>query len=89
MRNASQPRCGIRALPCCARSALTEVAEEADHLRARVGLAAVRTKPAADLAHGQQRALEIAMTLASKPKLLLMDEPPAGMSPKETSALAQ
>jgi branched-chain amino acid transport system ATP-binding protein len=70
-----------------ARSALTEIADEADQLLSRVGLAAVRNKPAADLAHGQQRALEIAMALASKPKLLLMDEPTAGMSPEETRTM--
>jgi branched-chain amino acid transport system ATP-binding protein len=56
-------------------------------LLSRVGLAAVRNKSAADLAHGQQRALEIAMALASKPKLLLMDEPTAGMSPEETRTM--
>jgi branched-chain amino acid transport system ATP-binding protein len=47
----------------------------------------VRNKPAADLAHGQQRALEIAMALACEPKLLLMDEPTAGMSPEETTTM--
>ena len=70
-----------------ARCALKEVTIEADQLLARVGLAAVARKPAADLAHGQQRALEIAMALASKPKLLLMDEPTAGMSPEETRTM--
>ena len=70
-----------------ARGALQEVTLEADQLLARVGLAAVSEKPAADLAHGQQRALEIAMALASKPKLLLMDEPTAGMSPEETRTM--
>jgi ABC-type branched-subunit amino acid transport system ATPase component len=44
-------------------SALTRVADEADHLLHRVGLAAVRNKLAADLAHGPQRALEIAMVI--------------------------
>jgi branched-chain amino acid transport system ATP-binding protein len=43
--------------------------------------------PAADLAHGQQRALEVAMALASEPELLLMDEPTAGMSPEETKVM--
>ena len=70
-----------------ARSTLTDVIEEANQLLDRVGLDAVRDKPAADLAHGQQRALEIAMALASKPKLLLMDEPTAGMSPEETRTM--
>ncbi len=70
-----------------ARSTLEAVTEEAHQLLARVGLELVASKPAADLAHGQQRALEIAMALASKPKLLLMDEPTAGMSPEETRTM--
>ena len=66
------------------RSSLGELIEKADVLLARVGLTQERNKRAADLAHGQQRALEVAMALACDPKLLLMDEPTAGMSPEET-----
>ncbi len=69
------------------RAAFKEVAERADALLERVGLAALRHKPAADLAHGQQRALEVAMALAAEPLLLLMDEPTAGMSPEETRVM--
>ena len=69
------------------RSALVQAAEEADALLTRVGLSALRDKTVADLAHGQQRSLEIAMALAADPKLLLMDEPTAGMSPEETSSM--
>jgi branched-chain amino acid transport system ATP-binding protein len=61
--------------------------DEADALLTRVSLAALRDKTAGDLAHGQQRALEIAMALASHPTLLLMDEPTAGMSPEETGVM--
>ena len=39
------------------------------------------------LAHGEQRALEIGMALASRPRLLLLDEPTAGMSPEETRTM--
>jgi branched-chain amino acid transport system ATP-binding protein len=70
-----------------ARASLTDLIERADALLARVGLSAHRDKPASDLAHGQQRALEIAMALASEPVLLLMDEPTAGMSPEETQTM--
>jgi branched-chain amino acid transport system ATP-binding protein len=70
-----------------ARSTFKDVIEEASQLLERVGLKEVANKPASDLAHGQQRALEIAMALASKPKLLLMDEPTAGMSPEETRTM--
>ena len=69
------------------RGELTALIEQADVLLARVGLAASRNKPAGDLAHGQQRALEVAMALAAEPQLLLMDEPTAGMSPEETTVM--
>ncbi len=47
-------------------------------------LAADAGKPAGALAHGQQQWLEIGMALALRPRLLLLDEPTAGMSPEET-----
>ncbi|MFJ1470553.1 ABC transporter ATP-binding protein [Massilia orientalis] len=52
-----------------------------------VGIAQHAARPARELAHGQQRALEIAIALAADPKLLLMDEPTAGMSPEETRTM--
>jgi len=69
------------------RSNLRAAIDEADALLERVGLLELRNKTVGDLAHGQQRSLEIAMALAAKPKLLLMDEPTAGMSPEETTAM--
>ncbi len=54
---------------------------------ARVGLDAVMARPAAALSHGEQRQLEIAMTLAGEPKVLLLDEPLAGMGPEESQRL--
>lgn len=69
------------------RASLQDLIDQADSLLERVGLASVRNRPAADLAHGQQRALEIAMALACDPTLLLMDEPTAGMSPQETTVM--
>lgn len=70
-----------------ARQAYAELIARADALLARVGLTASRDKLAGDLAHGQQRSLEVAMALACDPKLLLMDEPTAGMSPEETTVM--
>ena len=67
-----------------ARSSYGELNDGADALLSRVGLTDSRYKLAGDLAHGQQRSLEVAMALACRPKLLLMDEPTAGMSPQET-----
>jgi branched-chain amino acid transport system ATP-binding protein len=69
------------------RASYVGLIDEADALLERVGLANVRNKLAADLAHGQQRSLEVAMALACHPKLLLMDEPTAGMSPEETTVM--
>jgi branched-chain amino acid transport system ATP-binding protein len=53
-----------------------------------VGLAARAGERAGALAYGDQRRLEIARALASAPKLLLLDEPAAGMNPAESEALA-
>ena len=69
------------------RAAMRDVSDRASELLARVGLSGLRDRPAADLAHGQQRALEVAMALAAEPTLLLMDEPTAGMSPEETKVM--
>ena len=52
-----------------------------------VGLAEHADEPAGALAYGDQRRLEIARAVASRPKLLLLDEPAAGMDAAETRAL--
>ena len=54
---------------------------------AKVGLAAAADEPAASLPYGLQRRLEIARALATRPLLLLLDEPAAGMNPRETAEL--
>lgn len=53
----------------------------------RAGLPYGHHRLAGTLAHGQQRQLEIAMTLASAPKVLLLDEPLAGMGPEESERM--
>jgi branched-chain amino acid transport system ATP-binding protein len=53
-----------------------------------VGLAEVADRQAGSLSYGDQRRLEIARALAPEPRLLLLDEPAAGMNPAETEALA-
>jgi branched-chain amino acid transport system ATP-binding protein len=55
----------------------------------RVGLAGRAAVPAAALAHGEQRQLEIAMALAARPRLLLLDEPTAGMGREDSRAMVE
>src|SRR5439155_5100948 len=49
-----------------------------------IGLAAKARQPAGLLAHGEKQWLELAMLMAQEPELLLVDEPVAGMSPRES-----
>jgi len=60
------------------------LAERAREIIAFVGLAARANELAANLAYGEQRKLGIAIALAADPKLLLLDEPAAGLNPSET-----
>ncbi len=62
-------------------------AERADELIDLMGLNGSADLHAGQLPYGQQRKLEIARALASRPKILLLDEPAAGMSPAETEEL--
>lgn len=63
--------------------------ERAEGLLERVGLAGRSHESVDALAHGQQRALEIAVALAAEPQVLLLDEPTAGMSPEEARAMME
>jgi branched-chain amino acid transport system ATP-binding protein len=58
-------------------------------LLAQVGLAAFAGRPAGTLAYGQKRALELALALASGPRLLLLDEPTAGMGLEDVDRTVQ
>jgi len=64
-----------------------EAAEEAKRLLRFVNLTGKGDLMAKNLPYGEQRRLEIARALATKPKLLLLDEPTAGMNPSETQTM--
>jgi branched-chain amino acid transport system ATP-binding protein len=72
--------------PMLADVALRRAAEEAV---AAAGLSAQAQTLAGELAYGQRRQLELAMTLAAQPKFLLLDEPMAGMSVQESAAVIE
>ncbi len=63
--------------------------ESTDALLKRVDLYDLRNEMAVSLPYGRQRMLEIVRALASRPKLLLLDEPAAGMNPQETDELGE
>ena len=63
--------------------------EKAMELLSVFGLESVADYRAANLPYGKQRKLEIARALATEPKLLLLDEPAAGMNPNETEELME
>jgi branched-chain amino acid transport system ATP-binding protein len=67
--------------------AYREEIEEAHHILGALMLDAVCHRPARELAYGQQRLLEIALALASRPKVLLLDEPAAGVPRDESKEL--
>jgi urea transport system ATP-binding protein len=60
------------------------LAQRVDDVLAEVGLADLALRPASELAHGQKQWLEIGMVLASQPKVLMLDEPVAGLTDEET-----
>ncbi len=63
--------------------------DEADRVAERVGLGERGDVLAATLAHGEQRALEVGLALATNPALLLLDEPRAGMGPEESARMVE
>lgn len=68
-------------------SAVKQYRDRALALLAQVGMAEQAERPCSELAYGDVKRVELAMGLANDPKLLLMDEPTAGMAPKERNDL--
>ncbi len=65
----------------------TALFERAREVLATIGLGAKAGHAIDQLAHGERRALEVGMTLASRPRLILLDEPMAGMGPDESARM--
>ena len=80
---------GFRLRPWLSRSEAAAAAARVDELAAMVGLADKMDRLVGELSHGDQRAVEIGMALALRPRLLLLDEPTAGMGDQETEAIAE
>ena len=69
------------------RNARGLLADEADRLLGQVGMADQAARPCSELAYGDLKRVELALALAHRPRLLLMDEPTAGMAPEERQEL--
>jgi branched-chain amino acid transport system ATP-binding protein len=63
--------------------------DEARAIAGEIGLAGRETAVAMTLAHGEQRALEVGLALATRPRLVLLDEPMAGMGPEESENMIE
>ncbi|MEO6102764.1 MAG: branched-chain amino acid ABC transporter ATP-binding protein/permease [Pseudoxanthomonas sp.] len=70
-------------------SAIRGLRDQVDHTLALVNLTARADAPVSQLAYGEKRRLEVGLALASSPTLLLLDEPLAGMSPRERAETVQ
>jgi branched-chain amino acid transport system ATP-binding protein len=70
-------------------SSCTDLVARAAALIGRFGLSPVNEELARNLAYGDQRKLEVALSMAGRPRLLLLDEPMAGLSPGERDSMQQ
>lgn len=76
-------------IPLMRRLSSSEMPEAIDELLRQVGLRGLNRANARELSHGQKQWLALGMALAMQPKLLLLDEPTAGMSSEETKLTAE
>ena len=89
LRIAVEAASGYRLRPWISRVANAEVSARVTDLSDMGGLSDKENRPVGELSHGDQRATEIMMALALKPRLLLLDEPTAGMGDQETYSITR
>jgi branched-chain amino acid transport system ATP-binding protein len=89
VRIGTEVAAGFRLRPWLSRSEEVEIEKRIAATLALVSLDAKAGRLVGELAHGDQRAAEIAMALALRPRLLLLDEPTAGMGDQETYDITQ
>ncbi|MDE1957428.1 MAG: ABC transporter ATP-binding protein, partial [Betaproteobacteria bacterium] len=87
VRIAAEVSLGWSARPWLSRAQRERVEERVDELMQMVGLTGKDDRIVGELSHGDQRVVEVAITLSRKPKLLLLDEPTAGMGDEETQMM--
>ena len=84
LRVAVEVAMGLRNRPWLSREADAQIRARVGELMEMGGLAAKADRLASEMPHGDQRAIEIMMSIALRPRLLLLDEPTAGMGDQET-----
>jgi branched-chain amino acid transport system ATP-binding protein len=84
LRIGVETQAGLNARPWISRATRTERDRRVEELLETVGLAGKAQRTVGELAHGDQRVVEVAMALSMKPRLLMLDEPTAGMGDAET-----
>jgi len=84
LRIGTEVAAGYRLRPWLSKSERTNIKEQTEKLVERVGLSTKASRLVGELSHGDQRAVEIGLALSLQPKLLLLDEPTAGMGDQET-----
>ena len=89
LRIGAEVAAGYRLRPWLGKSAAADIRRRVDEILELTRLAPKAGRLVGELAHGDQRAAEIAMALTLKPRLLLLDEPTAGMGDQETYEITQ
>jgi branched-chain amino acid transport system ATP-binding protein len=89
VRIGAEVAAGFRLRPWISRAEAAELQRRIEETLSLAGLSGKADRLVGELAHGDQRAAEIAMALALRPRLLLLDEPTAGMGDQETYEITQ